>query len=139
MDKRTREKIRVETRRFNRAQHLFDQMAKKRYTKEFSRVVFTFTAAELGIEKPVLLEKGKKWPRDYSQQVSYSLPKVDKQTREEYKAHYASHRQQALEERKSNLTTPIVVPDVYDPEGVSTIDLDNITTAQVDIDEENSI
>lgn len=133
MDKRRKEREKVKHRRLKRAEHIFSQMSRLRFTREHVQVVFRFTTEELGLEKPLLAEKGKVWPADYCVDFPYTMKKrTDGKT---WKEHYRDTRAKALEEYRANTQTSIVVPDAYNPDGVSTIDLDAITTAQVEVDE----
>jgi hypothetical protein len=44
-------------------------------------------------------------------------------------AYYAEVRAQVLEEVRASLEVPVAIPGIHDPEGLTTLDLDNLTSA----------
>lgn len=107
-------------------------MAKQQKTlpKGKHRRIFQFLPSELGVQEPVKNEYRER--RYYTAVVDTFKAPVYMSKQEAKKAaaeYYAQIRREILTELRQSMQSTIVIPEVFDPEGLTTIDLSSLTTA----------
>ena len=133
--KQTPEKVRnrILARRFNK---IVAESNKNRYAvpQGFTRRLYDFTPEETGVAVPIGAKR-KDFVISQSQLVKNYEPKPHLNHTENKKArdaYYKQQREEVLERVRASVSMPIVQPGSHDPEGLSTIDLENLTSAGVE-------
>lgn len=130
--KKTQKQIqdRIASRRMNKIMHLMGKQGAP-VPPGHSRRLYDFWPSETGLDVPDG-DNPKKYVISKSEVVPDYKPSPElshKENKAARDAYFAGLRSNLLDEVRESVNMPIIKPEAHDPEGLTTLDLDNLTSA----------
>jgi hypothetical protein len=133
--KKTQQQIqnRIARRRMNKILHLMGKQGSP-VPQGHSRRLYDFWPSETGVEVPPG-ENPKKYVISKSEVVPDYKPSLElshKENKAARDAYFSGLRENLLNQVRESVNMPVIKPEPHNPEGLTTLDLDNLTSAGED-------